>query len=348
MKSSAAAALKKPGNPTVNSAAAFLAPLSVASPYAKFTTNSSLRGRDITGIDDLTTDEIELILSCAAALKVNPKDSAQKQIANGKTLAMLFEKPSLRTRVTFEVGMQQLGGNAIFLEGKLGVREAVCDIARNLNLWVDAIMARTFDHKTVSALCKFAAIPVINGLSDIEHPCQALADLLTIQEHKGDENGSLKGLNIAYVGDANNVANSLMLGALKLGANVVIACPPSFAPNDDMICAAAAACNQSGASFRVVHDPIEAVIRADVVYTDTWVSMGQEEEEDMRKIAFAAFQVNSTIMSNAKPDAIIMHCLPAHRGYEITDEELDGPQSVILDQAENRLHAQKAILTLIL
>jgi ornithine carbamoyltransferase len=321
-----------------------VAALKVASPYAEFTTHTSLRGQDIKTIDEMTAEQIALVLSCATALKANPKDPAQKQIAEGKTMAMLFEKPSLRTRITFEVGMTQLGGTALFLEGKLGVREAICDVARNLDRWVDVIMARTFSHDTIEELCTYAAIPVVNGLSNLEHPCQALADLLTIQEHKG----KLKGLNITYVGDANNVANSLMLAALKMGANFTIACPAAFAPSDDIICAAARAAKDSGAKVRIMHDPVAAVQHADVVYTDTWVSMGQEAETESRKLAFAAFQVNSTIVSYAKADAIVMHCLPAHRGCEITDEQLDGPQSVVLDQAENRLHAQKGLLTLIL
>ena len=330
---------------TVSNLALKLPPVSVPfETYARFTSNHTLRGKDITAIEYLSADEIQLILDCALALKVDPKDHAQKQIAQGKTMAMLFEKPSLRTRITFEVGMNQLGGTALFLEGKLGVREAICDVARNLERWVDVIMARTFEHTTIDELCQYADIPVINGLSDWEHPCQALADLLTIKEHKVD----LKKLNIAYVGDANNVANSLMLAALKMGANFTIGCPASFAPKDDMVYAAVAASKDSGAQLKIVHDALVAVQYADVVYTDTWVSMGQEDEAEARKLAFSAFQVNSTIMSAAKEDAIIMHCLPAHRGYEITDQQLDGPQSVVLDQAENRLHAQKGLLTLVL
>lgn len=321
-----------------------VAPFVGATPYQPFVSSTVLRGRDIQTIDELTVQEIELILQCAEVLKSKPKDPAQKTIAEGKTMAMLFEKPSLRTRVTFEVGMQQLGGTALFIEGKLGVREAICDVARNLQRWVDVIMARTFEHDTVLELAQHAQIPVINGLSDLEHPCQALADLLTIKEHKG----KLAGLTVAYVGDANNVANSLMIGCLKMGANFVIACPSSFAPSDEVICAAAKASAESGAKLRIMHDPVAAVQRADVVYTDTWVSMGQEHETESRKLVFAPYQVNSTIVREAKPDAIVMHCLPAHRGCEITDEQLDGPQSVVLDQAENRLHAQKAILTLIL
>lgn len=321
-----------------------VAPITVASPYQPFIAEQALRGKDINTIEQLSAAEIELILKCAEVLKAKPKDPAQKLIAAGKTLAMLFEKPSLRTRITFEVGMQQLGGTALFIEGKLGVREAICDVARNLDRWVDAIMARTFEHQTVLELGQFAEVPVINGLSDLEHPCQALADLLTIKEHKG----KLSGLNIAYVGDANNVANSLMIGALKMGANFVIACPPSFSPSDEIICSAAKASKESGAKLRIMHDPIAAVQFADVVYTDTWISMGQEEEAEARKKVFAPYQVNSTIVKEARPNAIVMHCLPAHRGAEITDEQLDGPQSVVLDQAENRLHAQKALLTLIL
>jgi ornithine carbamoyltransferase len=319
-------------------------PLTVATPYQMYTAETALRGKDINGIAELTIKEIELILACAAVLKKNPKDPQQKSIAAGKAMAMLFEKPSLRTRVTFEVGMAQLGGTALFLEGKLGEREAVCDVASNLDRWVDVIMARVFDHGMIEKLGKHAGIPVINGLSDIEHPCQALADLLTIKEHKG----RLKGLNIAYIGDANNVSNSLMIGALKMGANFAIACPQAFSPTDEMICEGAKASTEGGGKLSIYHDPIVAVERADVVYTDTWVSMGQENETEMRKLVFAPFQVNSTIVSYAKPDAIVMHCLPAHRGVEITDEQLDGPQSVVLDQAENRLHAQKAILTLII
>jgi ornithine carbamoyltransferase len=321
-----------------------LPPVTVANPYAAFVSEPSLRGKDVIGIQQLSAQEIALILQCASVLKKNIKDGQQKQIAPGQSLAMLFEKPSLRTRVTFELGMTQLGGSAINLEGKLGVRESVKDMAMNLERWVDVIMARTFDHATIIELAENAKIPVINGLSDLEHPCQALADLLTIQEHKG----KLAGLTIAYVGDPNNVSNSLMLGAAKMGAHFVMACPQSFPPNDDITCAAAQAAAQSGARIRIMHDPVEAVSFADVVYTDTWVSMGQEAESAMRQQVFKPYQVNSTILSYAKPDAIVMHCLPAHRGAEITNDVIDGPQSVVLDQAENRLHAQKAILTLIL
>jgi ornithine carbamoyltransferase len=320
-------------------------PLTVAGPYSAFTAeHHGLRGVDLVGIEQLSAAQIAHILSCATSLKANISDPQQKTLLSGCSMAMLFEKPSLRTRVTFELGMIQLGGSAINLEGKLGVRESVKDIARNLDRWVDVIMARTFDHATILELAEHASVPVINGLSDIEHPCQALADLLTIQEHKGH----LDHLNIAYVGDPNNVSSSLMLGAAKMGADFVMACPPAFYPNDEMLSAAAQAGRASGAKLRILHDPIEAVSFADVVYTDTWVSMGQESEADWRKQAFNAYQVNSTILSHAKPDAIVMHCLPAHRGAEITDEVIDGRQSVVLDQAENRLHAQKAILTLIL
>jgi ornithine carbamoyltransferase len=330
----------KPTHSTMGSAPV----LSVAGPYATIASQTCLRGKDILGIEQLTAQEIQLILTTAANLKSTLKDPHQKSIAAGQAMAMLFEKPSLRTRVTFELGMTQLGGSAINLEGKLGVRESVKDMAANLQRWVDVIMARVFSHQTLLELAANADVPIINGLSDLEHPCQALADLLTIQEHKG----KIAGLTIAYVGDCNNVANSLMLGALKLGANFVIACPPSFPPNDQIISAAAGASSHSGARMRLMHDPLEAMAHADVVYTDTWVSMGQEEETATRELIFSPYQVNSTILSLAKSDAIVMHCLPAHRGSEITDEVIDGHQSVVLDQAENRLHAQKALLSLVL
>src|SRR6185437_2782955 len=259
--------------------------------------NHGLRGADILGMEQLTPAQISCVLECASALKASMSDPQQKNLLAGCSMAMLFEKPSLRTRVTFELGMIQLGGSAINLEGKLGVRESVKDIACNLDRWVDVIMARTFDHATILELAEYVSVPVINGLSDIEHPCQALADLLTIQEHKGH----LDHLNIAYVGDPNNVSASLMLGAAKMGADFVMACPPAFHPNDELLCAAAQAGRTSGAKLRILHDPIEAVSFADVVYTDTWVSMGQESQTEWRKQAFNAYQVNSTILSHAKP-----------------------------------------------
>jgi len=304
----------------------------------------SMRGKDIIGIDELSTQELLLILDVAARLKVSKFDQTQTLFAKVQTLAMLFEKPSLLTRVTFEAGMTQLGGHAIYLEGKLGEREAVPDIGQNLARWIDGIMARTFDHQTVIDLAASANIPVINGLSDQEHPCQALADFQTILEKKG----TLKGIKLAYVGDANNVANSLMLAAAKLGTDFAIACPPNYQPNASIWVKALGYAKQSGATLTLTHDPVEAVSGADAVYTDVWTSMGQDGEEEKRAKAFANYQLNEALLAHAKADAIVMHCLPAHRGLEITDSVIDGPQSVVFDQAENRLHAQKAILSLVL
>ncbi|MDR3613224.1 MAG: ornithine carbamoyltransferase [Candidatus Obscuribacterales bacterium] len=303
-----------------------------------------LRGRDVTGIEHLTAEELLLILDVARRLKLSKFDATQTLFAKGQTLAMLFEKPSLRTRVTFEAGMTQLGGNAIYLEGQLGIRESISDIGLNLERWVDGIMARVFDHETIIGLAANANVPVINGLSDQEHPCQALADFQTLMEHKG----TYKGQKLAYVGDSNNVSNSLMLMAATLGTDFSLACPANYQPNASVWLKAMKRAEQSGCKLMLTHDPIEAVTDADAVYTDVWTSMGQEAESEKREKAFASFQVNATLMSHAKKNAIVMHCLPAHRGLEISAEVIDGPQSVVFDQAENRLHAQKAILSLVL
>jgi ornithine carbamoyltransferase len=303
-----------------------------------------LRGRDILGIEEFTQDEILLVLDVAARLKTHKFDDTQTQFAKGQSLAMLFEKPSLRTRVTFEAGMTQLGGHAIYLEGRLGIRETVPDVAKNLDRWIDGIMARTFDHQTVRELADNADIPVINGLSDREHPCQAFADFQTLAERKGN----LSGLTLAYIGDGNNVAHSLMLLAAKVGTHFRLACPEGYEPDKELWEIALRFADASGAILTLTHDPVAGVRDADAVYTDVWASMGQEEETAERAIIFAPFQVNAALMTHAKPDALIMHCLPAHRGEEITAEVLDGPQSVVFDQAENRLHAQKAVLALVL
>ncbi len=303
-----------------------------------------LRGRDILGIETLTAEEIGLVLDVAARLKTHKFDETQTLFAKGQTLAMLFEKPSLRTRVTFEAGMTQLGGHAIYLEGKLGVRETVPDVARNLERWIDGIMARTFDHQAVLELAEYAAIPVINGLSDREHPCQAFADFQTLAERKGN----LAGLTLSYVGDGNNVAHSLMLLAAKVGTHFRLACPEGYEPDAALWSAALGFASETGAILTLTHDPAEGVKDADAVYTDVWASMGQEDETAERAQIFAPFQVNAALMASAKPDALVMHCLPAHRGEEITADVLDGPNSVVFDQAENRLHAQKAILSLVL
>lgn len=314
------------------------------SPIVDILTEHSMRGRDVLGIESLSQREILLVLDVAARLKANKFDGTQTAFAQGQTLVMLFEKPSLRTRVTFEAGMTQLGGHAIYLEGRLGVRETVPDVAHNLERWVDGIMARTFDHKTVTDLAANATIPVINGLSDREHPCQAFADFQTIAEHKD----YLQGLTLTYVGDGNNVAHSLMLLAAKVGTHFRLACPAGYLPDPELWSTALREAEATGAKLTLTQDPREACLDADVIYTDVWASMGQEEETAARAKAFADFQVNSELVSLAKPDAIVMHCLPAHRGEEITSEVLDGPQSVVFDQAENRLHAQKALLALVL
>jgi ornithine carbamoyltransferase len=314
------------------------------SPVLQIMDQSLLRGKDIHGIADLSQEELSLILETAELLKEHIDDDAQMLLCKGQSLAMLFEKPSLRTRVTFELGMKQLGGHAIFLEGPLGIRESVADVAANLDRWVDGIMARTFSHSTCIELAQNAEIPVINGLSDLEHPCQALADLLTIKEHLGQ----IAGKKIAYIGDPNNVSNSLFLAAVKFGADCVLACPPQYKPESGFweLCQLEAI--KSGGKVTLTHDPVEAAAGADVIYTDTWVSMGQEAEAEVKEKIFAPYQVDSTLVQHAAEDAIVMHCLPAHRGVEITAEVLDGPQSVIFDQSENRLHVQKAILSLVL
>lgn len=304
----------------------------------------SLRGKDIIGIEHLNAQELMLILDLAAKLKANKFDETQTLFGKGQTLAMLFEKPSLRTRVTFEAGMTQLGGHAIYLEGKLGEREAINDIGKNLERWVDAVMARTFAHETVIALAANANIPVINGLSDKEHPCQALADFQTIIEHKG----KLKGIKLAYVGDSNNVSNSLLFTAATLGTDFAMACPHKYEPQASVWMKALELAGKSGAKLSLTADPAAAVADADAVYTDVWTSMGQEAEAKERENIFAPYQLNSALLKKAKPDHLVMHCLPAHRGLEITDEVIDGPNSVVFDQAENRLHAQKAIMALIM
>ncbi len=265
----------------------------------------------------------------------------------GKTLALVFEKPSLRTRVSFHVAMRQLGGDCLYLsppEVGLGQRESVGDAARTLSRYVDCIAARTFAMETVEELARYAAVPVINALSDTEHPCQALADLLTVREKKG----GLRGVTVAFIGDGNNVANSLALGAAMSGMHFRVASPEGYEIPAEVVEKARAMAAASGASVELMRDPAEAVAGADVVYTDVWASMGQEQEAAQRKEMFAGYTVDAKLMAQANKDAIFMHDLPAHRGEEVTDEVIDGPQSVVFDQAENRMHAQKAVLALIL
>jgi len=302
----------------------------------------SLTGRDLISLLDFSTEELQRILEVAAEVKANPSHFAGALA--GKTLFMYFEKPSLRTRVTFEAGMTQLGGHAIYYtaaDGKIGVRESVEDVARNLERWVDGAMCRTFSHEMLVELARFAQIPIINGLTDHLHPCQALADYLTLQEVKGD----LRGKKMAFVGDGNNVAHSLMHGGARLGVNVTIITPEGYAPSEEVLSASRAAAAQTGATVEVSHD-IASVAGADAVYTDVWASMGQEAEVEKRKRTFDPYQINSDVMGRAGSDAVFMHCLPAHRGEEVTDEVADSPNSVIFQQAENRLHAQKSVMLL--
>jgi len=302
-----------------------------------------LHGRHLVSIADLSPREVQRIVDAALQMK----NGGSLSILAGKTLALLFEKPSLRTRVSFDAAMQQLGGHALYLspaEVELGRREPVADVARVLSRYVDAIAARTFRHETVEELARWADVPVINALSDGEHPCQALADLLTIYEKKG----RWRGLVLSFVGDGNNVARSLMLGSALVGMDFRIAAPQSYRISTALVDKAESLAAASGATIACVESPQEAVRGADVVYTDVWTSMGQEEEQAERRRAFAGYQVNAELLALASPDAIVMHDLPAHRGEEIADEVIEGPQSVVFDQAENRLHAQKAVLALVL
>ena len=302
-----------------------------------------MRGRDLISIADLTAHELEVILSMAARLK---RDGCPPALA-GKTIALVFEKPSLRTRVSFDVAMQQLGGHSVYLsqsEVGLGQREPVADVARVLSRYVEGIVARTYAQDTITQLAEFADVPVINALSDVEHPCQALADLLTIREVKG----GVDGVRIAFIGDGNNVAISLVQASTMAGAHVTIASPPGYRLPENVLLDAEANAHASGGSLRLIESPEEAVVDADVVYTDVWTSMGQEDAYERRLSAFSAYQVTPELMSRARPDAVFMHDLPAHRGEETVDAVIEGPQSVVFDQAENRLHAQRAVLLLLL
>ncbi len=304
-----------------------------------------MRGRDLLSIRDLSVAEVWKIFEVAKWLKGRSlPEQVENPILPGKTLAMIFEKPSLRTRVTFETGMYQLGGQAIYIQPSdigLGTRESIPDAARNFERMVQGIMARVFAHSTVTELAKYANIPVINGLSDLEHPCQALADFLTIYEHKGDP----KGLKVAFIGDGNtNTCHSLMLLAAKLGSHFAVGSPEGYEPDSAIHLSAKRDADENGATISVTTDPFEAVKDADVIYTDVWTSMGQEAEREIRMPVFRPYQVNTALVDAAKRDVIVLHCLPAHRGEEITDEVIDGPHSVVFDEAENRLHAQKAVM----
>ncbi|HLH76802.1 MAG TPA: ornithine carbamoyltransferase [Candidatus Binataceae bacterium] len=293
--------------------------------------------RDFLALSALRADEVEALLDLAAWLKADLKHGLEHPYLRGRTMAMIFQKPSLRTRLTFETGMGQLGGHAIYLgpnEVGLGEREAVKDVARNLSRWVDLIMIRTFAHQTALELANEASVPVINGLTDLLHPCQLLADLLTLRERRGP----LRAQCVAFVGDGFNLAHSWIEAATVLGMQVRLAYPKGYEPRPEF------AAQARRAGVMLTNDPAQAVRDADAVYTDTWTSMGQEQDAERRLRDFAGFQLNAALIKLAKPDALVMHCLPAHRGQEITDEVIDGPASVVLEQAENRLHAQKAVM----
>ncbi len=309
--------------------------------------DKSLKGRDFLTISDFTAEEIRLLIDAAHDLKRDLKEGTPHTVLKGKTLGMIFTKPSTRTRVSFEVGMYQLGGYALFLSSQdiqLRRGESLPDTARTLERYLDGIMIRTFDQEDVDELARYASIPVINGLTDIVHPTQVVADLMTVEEHLG----KLDGLKLAYIGDGNNVAHSLLQICAKMGLHMTIACPQGYEPDAEALQAARNDAAKSGVQLQVVEDPVEAVKEADAVYTDIWASMGQEKEQEKRVQAFKHYQVTTELLKKANDDVVVLHCLPAHRGEEITDEVIDGPHSVVFDEAENRLHAHKAIMALLI
>jgi ornithine carbamoyltransferase len=308
---------------------------------------ANIRGKDFLRVDEFSAEELASLLQLAAHLKQLQKSGQPYQPLQGKTLGLIFDKSSTRTRVSFEVGMYQLGGMSMFLSGKelqLGRGEPISDTAKVLSRYVDGIMIRTFSHADVEELAEHADIPIINGLTDQFHPCQAMADMLTIWEHKG----KLQGVKLAYVGDGNNVANSLVLAACLLGLEVRVATPPGYEMAPHIVQTADAYADKSGGRLIVTHDPEQAVQGADVIYTDVWTSMGFEAENEQRLKDFASYQVNEQLTRLASPSYVFMHCLPAHRGEEVSAGVIDGPNSVVFDQAENRLHAQKAVLAALL
>jgi ornithine carbamoyltransferase len=306
-----------------------------------------MKGRNLLSLADLTLEEIEQIFATTQMLKLQQKTGVPHPILAGRTLGMIFEKPSTRTRVSFEVGMYQLGGYALYLSSsdlQLGRGETIGDTAAVLSRYVDGIMARTFKHSTVTGLARYGTVPVINGLSDFEHSCQVLGDLFTAIEKKG----KLQGLKMAYIGDGNNVCHSLLYGCAKTGMHFACASPSGFTPDGDVVAGAKEFAKKWGAAVEITDDPVAVVKNADVIYTDVWVSMGQDKEREERLKKFQKYQVNGDLMAHATPGAIVMHCLPAHRGEEITDEVMDGPHSVVIDEAENRLHVQKAVMALLI
>ncbi|RMH03623.1 MAG: ornithine carbamoyltransferase [Nitrospirae bacterium] len=303
-----------------------------------------MRGKDLLTVAAIPRAQIFRLLQIARDLKAAPRHGRASQLLAGLTLGLLFEKPSTRTRVSFEAGMNQLGGQALFLSSdniQLSRGESLADTAKVLSRYLDGLVVRTYQQAILEEWAHHASIPVINGLTDLCHPCQALADLLTISEKKG----RLEGIKLAYIGDGNNIANSLIEASAKVGMHITVGCPPGYEPDRAIIQAAGEEAQYTGSIIEITHDPQEAASNADVLYTDVWTSMGQEHEHAHRVAAFSPYQVNESLLARACRDAIVMHCLPAHRGEEITAAVLDGPQSVVLDQAENRLHMQKAILT---
>ncbi len=308
-------------------------------------TQEKLTAQDLITGRDLTRGDVELIFNLAHRVKSRPESFARA--LEGRQLALIFEKPSLRTRVTFEVGMTSLGGHAIYLDHakpRLGERESIKDIARNLERWVHGIVARTFSQASVVELAENASVPVINGLTDLAHPCQALADFFTLEE----KFGRLDGFDLAFVGDGNNVCHSLMMIAAKQGVSMRVATPAGFEPRPEVVAEARACAEETGAVIKLVRDPLEAVAGAHAVYTDVWAGMGQEYAAHLRAQIFAPYRVTESLMEAADAGAVFMHCLPAHRGQEVTNTVIDSPKSIVYDQAENRLHVQKAILILLL
>jgi ornithine carbamoyltransferase len=308
---------------------------------------SGMRGRDFLSVNDFSKEELQEILAEALRLKRELKEGREHHLLKGRTLGMVFQKPSTRTRVSFEVAMWQLGGQALFLSAQdlqIGRGEPLKDTARTLSRYLDGIMIRTFAHSEAEELAAFASVPVINGLTDLQHPCQAMADMLTLLERFG----RLEGLQLAYVGDGNNVAHSLMLAAARLGLQMAVATPQGYEPNQEIVDAAKIDSALAGTSLLVTNDLELAVMGAQAVYTDVWASMGQEAEHAKRCTLFQPYQLNSRLLAQAAPGAQVLHCLPAHRGEEITEQVLEGPQSAVFEQAENRLHVQKAILAALL
>ncbi|MGG3309137.1 ornithine carbamoyltransferase [Paenibacillus lautus] len=303
----------------------------------------SLKGRDMIELDEYSTEEIQFLLDSAIEIKRKQKNGEVYQPLKGKTIGLIFEKSSTRTRVSFEAGMFQLGGHALFLSKndiQLGRGEPISDTAQVMSRYLDGLMIRTFGHDNVVNLAKYASIPVINGLSDMAHPCQVLADLQTVLEHKG----KLKGLKMAFIGDGNNMAHSLLIGGAKMGMHVAVASPKGYEADASIVKLSEEIAAQTGGKITITQDPIEAAKDADVIYTDVWASMGFEEEQAQREAAFADYQVNEELVKAAQPDYLFLHCLPAHRGEEVSEGVIDGANSVIFDQAENRLHAQKALM----